>query len=155
MWHLFILNLVDYISFFDVLGLSFYFPHQICLPTRLFSTSQCSKIHSKHLWHNTLTISLAYHYKHTNYHFGIKSNLGLSCPSLNFRFQNFWVIFWHLSWHFVLFLTSKHCFHCNFNIFVTKPFILCEKSAESRLSVCYYFAGVSHYYFEANGSNLI
>ena len=65
------------------------------------------------------------------------------------------MIIWHLSWHFVLFINSKHCFHCNFNIFVTKPFILCQKSAESWLSVCYYFAGVSHYFFEAKGSNSI
>ena len=117
--------------------------------------SQCSKMHSKHLWHNTLIISLEYHFKLTYYYFGIKSNLRLSCPSKNFRFQNFLVIIWHLSWHFVLFLNSKHCFSLNFDFLVTKPFISCEKSAESRLSVRYYLAGVSHYFFEANGSNLI
>ena len=65
------------------------------------------------------------------------------------------MIIWHLSWHFVLFLNSKHCFHYNFNIFVTQPFISCEKSAESQISVCYHLAGVSHYFFEANGSSLI
>ena len=112
-------------------------------------------MHSKHLWHNTLIISLEYHFKLTYYYFGIKSNLRLSCPSKNFRFQNFLVIIWHLSWHFVLFLNSKHCFSLNFDFLVTKPFISCEKSAESRLSVRYYLAGVSHYFFEANGSNLI
>ena len=117
--------------------------------------SQCSKKYSKHLWHNTLMISLEYHFKIAYYYFGIKSNLRLSCPFKNFRFKNFWVIIWHLSWHFVLFLNSKHCFHCNFNIFVTQPFVPCEKSAESQFSVCYHFAGVSHYFFKANGSNLI
>ena len=65
------------------------------------------------------------------------------------------MIIWHLSWHFVLFLNSKHCFHWNWKIFVTQPFILWEKSAESQFSVCYHLAGVSHYFFEADGSNLI
>ena len=65
------------------------------------------------------------------------------------------MIIWHLSWHFVLFLNSKHCFSLNFDFLGTQPFISCEKSAESRLSVRYYLAGVSHYFFEANGSNLI
>ena len=120
-----------------------------------FASSQCSKMHSEHLWHNTLMISLEYHCKLTNYHFGIKSNLGLSCPFQNFMFQNFWLIFWHLSWHFVLFLNSKHCFHWYWNIFVTQPFILWENSTESQFSVCYHLAGVSHYFFEANGSNSI
>ena len=128
---------------------TYYWCSKVCFGT------QCSKMHSEHLWHNTLMISLEYHCKLTNYYFGIKSNLGLSCPFQNFMFQNFWLIFWHLSRHFVLFLSSKHCFHCNFNNFVTKPFISCQKSAESRLSVCYYFAGVSHYFFEAKGSNSI
>ena len=114
-------------------------------------STQCSKMHSKHHWHNTLIISLEYHFKLTYYYFGIKSNLRLSCPSKNFRFQNFLVIIWHLSWHFVLFLNSKHCFSLNFDFLVTQPFISCEKSAESQLSVRYYLAGVSHYFFEANG----
>ena len=64
------------------------------------------------------------------------------------------MIIWHLSWHFVPFFNSKLSFHWNFNIFVTKPITLCEKSAESRLSVCYHLAGISHY-FEANGLNSI
>ena len=93
--------------------------------------TQRSNMHSKHLWHNTLIISLEYHFKLTNCYFGAKSNLRLSCPSKNFRFQNFLVIIWHLSWHFVLFLNAKHCFHWYWNIFVTQPFILWEKSAES------------------------
>ena len=112
-------------------------------------------MHSKHLWHNTLIISLEYHFKLTYNYFGIKSNLRLSCPSKNFRFQNFLVIIWHLSWHFVLFLNSKHCFSLNFEFLGTQPFISCEKSAENWLSVRYYLASVSHYFFEANGSNFI
>ena len=46
-------------------------------------------------------------------------------------------------------------FSLNFHVLVTQPFISWEKSAESQLSVRYYLAGVSHYFFEANGSNSI
>ena len=101
----------------------------------LLCVSQCSKMHSKHLWHNTMIISLEYHFKLPCYYFGIKSNLRLSCPSKNFRFQIFLVIIWHMSWHFVLFLNSKHCFHWYWNTFVTQPFISCQVSWESALSL--------------------
>ena len=98
--------------------------------------SQRSNIHSKHLWHNTLIISLEYHFKLTNCYFGAKSNLRLSCPFKNFRFKNFWVIIWHLSWHFVLFLNSKHCLlTLEFQHFCHPTFhLMWEVSWESALS---------------------